>query len=120
MKLTFLGTSAGEFYPAMWCECPYCEYARTHGGRNLRRHSCALLDDDVLIDFPSHAFLTAQALGLNLRKITTLMVTHSHLDHFDPLNLITRIHPSAKGGWYHIPQQFDPDALNHWVGPRFT
>ena len=120
MKLTFLGTSAGEFYPAMWCHCPSCEYARTHRGRNLRRHSCALLDDDVMIDFSSHAFITADELGLDLTGIRTLLVTHDHADHFDPLNLITRIIPSEAGAWYDPPKAFEPSSTDEYVGPRFT
>ena len=34
MKLTFLGTGAGETYPGYWCECPHCTYARKHRGKN--------------------------------------------------------------------------------------
>ena len=33
MKLTFLGTGAGEGYPGLWCKCPHCDYARKHGER---------------------------------------------------------------------------------------
>lgn len=120
MKLTFLGTSAGENYPALWCRCPHCEYARTHKGRNLRRHSCALLDDDVMLDMPSHAITTAEQLGLDLTGIRTLLVTHDHSDHFDPLNIICRVRPAARGAWYHPPAVFDPSAMDRWVGPRFT
>lgn len=120
MKLTFLGTSAGEFYPAMWCHCPHCDYARQHGGRNLRRHSCALLDDDVMIDLSSHAFITAAEMGLDITGIRTLLVTHDHADHFDPLNLICRITPSCNGEWYDVQKPCDLNVMDHWVGPRFT
>lgn len=33
MKITFLGASAAKNYPALWCHCAHCEYAREHGGR---------------------------------------------------------------------------------------
>lgn len=120
MKLQFLGTSAGEMYPAVWCHCPHCEYARTHGGRNLRRHSCALLDEDVLLDFSSHAFITAQEWGLDLTAVRTLLVTHAHADHFDPLNIICRIRPSRDGAWYEPSETVDFEAADGWIGPRFT
>mgnify|MGYP002244409905 CR=1 FL=1 len=41
MKLTFLGTGAGETYPGYWCECPHCTYARKHRGKkpeNKQQH----------------------------------------------------------------------------------
>ena len=50
MKFTFLGTSAGESYPAIFCECENCTYARTHGGKNLRVNTGSMIDDDVLLD----------------------------------------------------------------------
>ena len=50
MKVIFVGTSAGEGYPGVWCECPNCTKARLLGGRNIRGNSCALVDDDFLID----------------------------------------------------------------------
>lgn len=120
MKLTFLGTSAGEFYPAMWCRCPHCAYARTHQGRNLRRHSCALLDDDVMLDFSSHAFITAAEMDLDITGVRTLLVTHDHADHFDPLNLVCRIAPSDQGEWLNVTEACGIDAMDRFVGPRFT
>ena len=33
MKITFLGTGAGEGYPGLWCQCVHCSYARKHGGK---------------------------------------------------------------------------------------
>ena len=48
MKITFLGTSAGESYPAIWCDCPNCTYAREHGGKNIRMNTGSMIDDDIL------------------------------------------------------------------------
>ena len=50
MKLTFLGTGAGEGYPGYWCECPHCTYARKHRGKNLRTNSSMVIDEELLID----------------------------------------------------------------------
>jgi phosphoribosyl 1,2-cyclic phosphate phosphodiesterase len=46
MRLTFLGTSAAEAYPNAFCGCSNCERARALGGPNLRKRSCALIEDD--------------------------------------------------------------------------
>lgn len=120
MRLTFLGTSAGEMYPALWCHCPHCDYARAHGGRNLRRHSCALVDDDVMLDMSSHAFITAGEMGLDITGIRTLLVTHDHSDHFDPLNLICRVTPTCQGQWCDTALPCDMARMDTQVGPRFT
>lgn len=97
MKLQFLGTSAGECYPALWCNCPNCRYAREHGGRNLRRYSCAVLDEDVLIDLTSTMFVTALEMGIDMTQRSTLLVTHDHTDHFHAHNLICRLKPVLNG-----------------------
>ena len=91
MKITFLGTSAGEEYPCMWCECENCAKARRWGGRNIRRNSSVILDGDVMIDIGKTAHIQAERFGVNLREIKTLLVTHSHKDHFNTHTLWTRI-----------------------------
>ena len=90
MKLNFLGTGAGEGYPGFWCRCPHCEYARSHGGRNVRGYSAAALDDTLLLDCGPTAFPTAGRLGLDLTQAKTLLITHPHEDHVLPLQLMWR------------------------------
>ena len=53
MKFRFLGTCAAEGIPALWCRCDNCRRSRELGGRALRTRSQALIDDTLLIDFPS-------------------------------------------------------------------
>ena len=65
MKLTFLGTGAGETYPGYWCECPHCTYARKHRGKNLRTNSSMVIDEELLIDIVS----AASALEKYRRKL---------------------------------------------------
>ena len=91
MKITFLGTSAGEEYPCVWCECENCEKARRWGGKNIRRNSSVILDGDVMIDIGKTAHMQAERFGVNMRKVETLLVTHSHKDHFNTHTLWTRI-----------------------------
>ena len=90
MKITFLGTSAGEEYPCAFCICENCEKARAWGGKNIRRNSCAVIDGDIMIDISKTAHIQAERFNINLRDITTLLSTHSHGDHLNTHTLWTR------------------------------
>lgn len=113
MKITFLGTSAGESYPAIWCDCPNCTYARKHGGRNLRMNTNTLLDHDVLLDLNACSYLTAARLGISLTGIKHLLVTHAHEDHLSLKTLTWREERS------HACDVSEKDRLST-VSPRFT
>ena len=84
MKFKFLGTGAAEGFPAMYCGCAYCEAARKSGGRDLRTRSQAMIDEDLLIDYPSDSFVHAMQYRLRMDSVKYIFVTHSHLDHFAP------------------------------------
>ena len=90
MKILYLGTAAAEGWPGLFCSCPICTHAREHGGRNLRTRTQALLDGEILLDFPPDTYCHAVRHGLNLGKIHTLLVSHSHMDHWFPTDLIHR------------------------------
>lgn len=90
MKLTFLGTAASPSMPLAFCRCENCRTARRLGGRNLRRRSSALVNDDLLIDLGPDAPGAAFALGLDLADVQLCLQTHFHEDHFDPELLIAR------------------------------
>lgn len=90
MKLTFLGTGAGEGYPGLWCRCPHCDYARRHGGKNLRANSCAVIDERVLLDVGPACFDNAARFGVDLTGVTSLLVTHPHEDHLYLPHLLWR------------------------------
>lgn len=53
----------------MFCECAVCERARRSGGRNIRTRSQAIVDEDLLIDFPADAYLHVLYGGLRLEKV---------------------------------------------------
>ena len=57
MELTYLGTAAAEGFPAMFCNCAHCREARALGGKNIRTRSQALVNDDLLIDFPADTYM---------------------------------------------------------------
>ncbi len=56
----------------------------------MRTRTQALLDNSLLIDFPPDSYCHALRYGLNLGNIHTLLVTHSHMDHWFPTDLIHR------------------------------
>ena len=99
MKITFLGTSAGESYPAVWCDCENCTYAREHGGRNIRMNTGTMIDHDILLDMNSCGFYTAARLGVSLSGIRYLLATHPHPDHLplEPLDWRRAAPGSASG-----------------------
>ncbi len=92
MQLTFLGTGASEGYPAPFCRCERCQEARRRGGRNLRLRACLLVNDDLLVDY-NDVIASCALYGVELSAIQTLVVTHSHADHWQPDEIFIRAEP---------------------------
>ena len=90
MKIQYFGTAAAEGWPGLFCRCGVCERARQAGGKNLRTRSQALIDGKILIDFPADSYLHMLRDGLDLPSIHTLILTHSHQDHWYPEDLAFR------------------------------
>lgn len=90
MKLTYLGTAAAEGFPAVFCNCDHCLRARKDLNRELRTRSQAIVDGDLLIDFPPESYLHAVKYELDFSAVKTLLVTHSHTDHFYAQELVNR------------------------------
>lgn len=90
MNLLFLGSAASEAIPALWCECPNCRKAAALGGRNLRRRTSYLAGGSTLVDFGPDANWQMKEFGIDPAKIERLLVTHSHVDHFNPVELLWR------------------------------
>jgi phosphoribosyl 1,2-cyclic phosphate phosphodiesterase len=105
MILRFLGTSAGELYPGLWCRCRHCQSAR-QGEQRQRRLSAVLYVEPaladahiiqestgVLIDFPSEIASQAIQYRVELPELQYLLVTHSHGDHWFPYLMRWRMRP---------------------------
>ena len=69
MKFRYLGTAASEGWPALFCNCEYCLKAKKLGGKNLRTRSQAIVNDDMLIDFPGDTFAHMLATGMDFSKV---------------------------------------------------
>ncbi|MBR1675944.1 MAG: MBL fold metallo-hydrolase [Clostridia bacterium] len=87
MKIKFLGTAAYEAFPAIGCSCDTCKRAWQSGGRNLRSRTQALVNDDLLIDFPEDSVWHFMANKIDYDKIKTCLITHSHSDHLSEYTL---------------------------------
>ena len=90
MKIKFYGTAAAEGVPALYCDCPICEQARKLGGKDFRTRSQAMINDDLLIDFPADTYMHVLRDGLPLHKIYDIIITHSHSDHLYPVDISMR------------------------------
>lgn len=90
MKLTFLGTAAAEGVPAIFCNCTTCIETRKIKGKNVRKRSSMLINDDLLIDLGPDIFSSCLENNISLRNLKYLLITHCHFDHFYPENLEIR------------------------------
>lgn len=90
MEIQYLGTAAAEGWPALFCDCEICRRARKVGGKELRTRTQAIVDGKILIDFPPDTYAHALKYSLQLGKVQHLLITHSHMDHFFPVDLIHR------------------------------
>lgn len=88
MKIRFLGTAAYEGIPSLFCNCAVCSGARKAGGRNLRSRSQAIVNGELLLDFPADTLWHAQRFGLDWNAIGSCLITHPHSDHFYPEDMV--------------------------------
>lgn len=81
MRFQYLGTAAAEGFPAIFCNCEYCQNARRLKGKNIRTRSQAIIDEKLLLDFPADTYYHVFQYGLDLSKVKYVLFTHSHIDH---------------------------------------
>lgn len=74
----------------MFCDCEGCQKARRNGGKDFRRRCAYLIDDDMLLDFGPDIYSQSLAFNIDLAKINTLLVSHSHFDHLSAHELYWR------------------------------
>ena len=81
MDVLFLGTSAAEGWPALFCSCENCKRAAQTGGKNIRTRPSFLIDDRLMIDPGPDLHLHVLRYGLSLAGLEGILVTHAHADH---------------------------------------
>ena len=90
MKLRYLGTAAAEGFPGIFCTCDTCRRAREAGGRNIRGRSQAIINEELLIDFPADTTMRTLNGSLDLLPIHHCLITHHHSDHLYAADLEMR------------------------------
>lgn len=82
MEILFMGTAAAEAVPALFCECDICKNARRVRGKEVRTRSGALIDGVLKLDFGPDSVKHMLDYDIDYTHMRSLMVTHSHEDHF--------------------------------------
>ena len=107
MKIKYLGTGAYEGVPSLFCGCRVCRESIAKGGRNLRTRSQAILNDELLIDFPPDTVVHSHQHKLDWEKIEHCIITHNHSDHLYAEDLIM-----ASKGFSHPHKTFTVHATS--------
>jgi phosphoribosyl 1,2-cyclic phosphate phosphodiesterase len=119
MHLRILGTSAGELYPGIWCQCANCAAARASSDARDRRQSATVAvypngtNDPAgltLLDFPPEIASQCERHKIDLTRLEHLLVTHSHGDHWFPYLL----------RWRGRPKEITENPPTTIGAPRFT
>ena len=50
LKIKVLGTAAATSMPLGFCNCDVCKKARQNGGKDIRKRSSIIINDEMLID----------------------------------------------------------------------
>ena len=94
MKIIYLGTGGAEGFPSVFCECAACKKVRRLGGHNIKTRSCTLVDN-VLIDLSPDIFMQSVMNHLSLSQVSNVVMTHSHTDHLNTLEIRLRMRDMA-------------------------
>ena len=102
MKILVLGTAAATAMPLAFCRCPVCREARRLGGKDIRKRSSALINDELLIDLGPDSVTACAMYGADISGVKYLLQTHPHSDHFDAGHFVTRMSGYATKGLEHL------------------
>lgn len=81
MQIRFMGTGAADFSELL--ETEYKDILSP----KARRSSSMLINDTVLVDCGPHVLDSFRIQGLDPSKVTDLLVTHLHSDHYNKSNV---------------------------------
>ena len=95
MELFYLGTAAAEATPAIFCDCKMCTNAREKGGKEIRTRSGAIIDGKIKLDFCPDSYAHMLQYHLDYSKLHSVLITHTHPDHFYLSDLIRVSPPDA-------------------------
>jgi phosphoribosyl 1,2-cyclic phosphate phosphodiesterase len=81
VTVRLLGTGAADGIPGFFSKDRVSQYARAHGGKDVRSRSGALIDGILKIDLPPDTFIQMRENSLEAGDWSALVFTHSHEDH---------------------------------------
>jgi phosphoribosyl 1,2-cyclic phosphate phosphodiesterase len=93
VKIKLLCTGGADGIPGFFSVDRVSQYARKHGGKDIRTRSAALIDGLLKIDLPPDTLHQVTANRLNPLDWTALLFTHSHEDHFAPSEIQYALYP---------------------------
>ncbi|MBL8041224.1 MAG: hypothetical protein JNM04_07735 [Chthonomonas sp.] len=93
MKVQLLGTGGADGIPSVFGTSRVSEYAISHGGKDVRTRTAALVDDDLKIDFGPDTLAQIAHFGLQADDWSGIVFTHSHDDHLCESELQYALYP---------------------------
>jgi len=97
VRILLTGTGAADGIPAFAAESRVSNFAREHGGKDIRTRAAAVIDDQLRLDFGPDTFAQVQKLNLHVRDWKAILFTHSHDDHYAPKELQYLFPPFVNG-----------------------
>lgn len=76
--------------PIPFCACEVCAEARRIRGKNLRRRSSLVINDDLLVDIGPDIATASFQHRISLAGISICLQTHPHADHLDIEFILSR------------------------------
>ncbi|MBL8995320.1 MAG: hypothetical protein JNM63_18385, partial [Spirochaetia bacterium] len=90
MDFLICGTAAAEGIPALFCSCEVCTKALGLGGREIRSRTAYMIGEKIRIDLGPDTFHHLSRYQLRYDRLTHLLITHTHIDHWFPDELLYR------------------------------
>lgn len=81
MRIRLLGTGGADGIPALCSKSMVSDYAREHGGKDVRTRAAALIDGELKIDFGPDTLSQIQRDQIDPCDWTAALFTHSDEDH---------------------------------------
>lgn len=93
MTIRLLGTGGADGIPALFGDDPVSNWAREHGGREIRTRAAAVIDEGLKIDLPPENAAQLFDNGLRATDWDLLLFTHSDDDHLTLSELQYAVYP---------------------------
>jgi phosphoribosyl 1,2-cyclic phosphate phosphodiesterase len=103
MRIRLLGTGGADGIPALGANTPLSNYARKHGGKDVRTRSAALIDGVLKIDFGPDTLAQVNRDRLDTSDWIATLFTHSDEDHLCVGELQYFLYPFNENDYMPFP-----------------